>query len=663
MKKFAVLSVLLCFALSAGAVSPETVGSLIDDFDNPSLRDDFARGVRQVAGQWRDSDGDDEEFRRFCYNSFITDSEEKRHVFERISSYLESVYGYSIDMAVRLQWYTTVDEGPEYEIDRMFTAYDPGRHLKDDMFRNKTAFYVGLNFPEIPLEEKNALGGDRLAWAYARLGDVFALRNPEGTGETASDAYARGEIYISSYNIYMGRLVDERGLKLFPEDMVLLSHWNLRDEIKSNYGRTGGLEKQRMVLQVMNRIVSQEIPQAVINCPLYEWNPYSNETFLDGKPVRLEPEGAERYRRVLDNFHELRRYDKPGENAIDRHFNRDMEISEAEVVALLTGYLATPELKEVGNIITRRTGRPLEAFDIWYDGFKARSNLDEDTLSEITRARYPDAQALEEDLPNILLTLGFTPDRAQYIAARIAVDDARGSGHALGAARRGSRSRLRTRIPDSGMDYKGYNIAVHEFGHNVEQTVSLYDIDYYMLSGVPNTAFTEALAFVFQKRDLDILGMGGGGDEQSRALDILDKAWSLYEICGVSLVDIRMWQWLYANPDATAEELKQEVMRIARQVWNDYYAPVFGTRDETILAVYSHMINYPLYLSAYAFGQIIEFQLENYLEGRDFAAEVERIFRQGRLTPSAWMLGATGQPLSVEPLTATLRKVVTANRD
>ena len=71
---------------------------------------------------------------------------------------------------------------------------------------------------------------------------------------------------------------------------------------------------------------------------------------------------------------------------------------------------------------------------------------------------------------------------------------------------KGQQSRLRTRIPDSGMDYKGYNIAIHEFGHNVEQTLSLYDVDYFMLNGVPNTAFTEALAFVFQKRHLAHFG-------------------------------------------------------------------------------------------------------------------------------------------------------------
>jgi hypothetical protein len=70
------------------------------------------------------------------------------------------------------------------------------------------------------------------------------------------------------------------------------------------------------------------------------------------------------------------------------------------------------------------------------------------------------------------------------------------------------------------------------------------------------------------------------------------------------------------------------------------------------------MIDTPLYLSAYAFGQIIEYQLDQYLEGKDFATEVERIFSQGRLTPNVWMKQATGSPLTVEPMLEAVRKVI-----
>lgn len=441
--------------------------------------------------------------------------------------------------------------------------------------------------------------------------------------------------------------------------MRLLCHWNLRDEIKANYNKgKEGLEKQRTTYEVMKRIIAQDIPKEAINANRYEWNPFTNTLFLEGKEVKGTPESPARYQKMLNNFKAQQRIDiYTGTTYIDRKFNDDMEIALKDVEALFDQFLTAPELKEVGKIISKRLGRKLEAYDIWYDGFKARSNLDENKLNEQTRALYPDAATMEKQLPDILCKLGFDKERAQYLADKIAVDAARGSGHAWGAAMKGQRSRLRTRIPGQGMDYKGYNIAIHEFGHNVEQTISLYDVDYFMMSGVPNTSFTEALAFVFQKRDLELLGIEDNNPEKLK-MDILDKAWSMYEICGVSMLDIAVWKWMYAHPDATALQLQEAAIRLSKEVWNKYFAPVFGVKDETVLAIYSHMIGYPLYLSAYAFGQIIEFQLDNYLTGKDFAAEVSRIFKQGKLTPNVWIKQATGDDLSVVPMLQVIQKAI-----
>ena len=119
---------------------------------------------------------------------------------------------------------------------------------------------------------------------------------------------------------------------------------------------------------------------------------------------------------------------------------------------------------------------------------------------------------------------------------------------------------------------------------------------------------------------------------------------------GVSVLDIRVWKWLYANPEANAAQLRDATMRIAKEIWNEFYAPVYGMKDQTILAVYSHMLNSPLYLSNYAFGNLIEFQLEQQLKGKSFPNEVDRIFKQGRLTPNQWMIEATGNKLSSQPL-------------
>ena len=616
------------------------------------------KGVKQTARLWQAGDGSEEEFNSFCINNYIYDPKEKEQVFLRISDYMEAVSGHFNEMSLKLQKNVHENTGPLLPIDEAFSAFSPGTHLSDDLYANKLAFVITLNFPHYTLDEKEKIGNDRLAWAYARLGDYFTDRVPAELKQAYSKANSDADVYIAGYNIYAGNLLDQNGTKQFPEDMILLSHWNLRDEIKADYALPEGLAKQQTIYEVMKRIISQEIPNEVINSGEYNWNPYNNTVSQNGKPVDFSPEGGVRYQRFLDNFHALKAIDSyTGDTYIDRNFSDDMEISIEDAERILKEYLSSPELKKLGALIESRLGRKLQAFDIWYDGFKPRSTMNEDDLSRKSKELYPDAMALEKDLPNILIKLGFAKDRAAYLADKIEVDGARGSGHAWGAAHKGQKAHLRTRIPADGLDYKGYNIAIHEFGHNVEQTISLYDVDYYMLNGVPNTAFTEALAFVFQKRDLELLGIADN-DPESNKNDIMDKAWQLYEIAGVSLLDIEVWKWLYAQPDATAKELQDETIRLAKEVWNNYFAPVFGAQEEPILAIYSHMISYPLYLNAYAFGQIIEFQLEQYLNGKDFAAEVDRIYRLGNLTPSQWMLQATGTPLSAEPLLKVLREAI-----
>lgn len=647
--------------LPAYALQPETVQNTMNELvkKKPSEKEAIEKGVRQVARLWQEKDGDDAAFKTFCLEKYITDPVEKKEVFLKISDYMEAVNGHFAQMSEKLGWHVTIDTGPIHEIDYMFSTLGPRAHLTEDLYDKKIAFYIALNFPKLTLQEKEALGDDRLAWAYARLGDWFTSRIPTAVYQQNSLVSNDASRYIDAYNIYMGHLLNPKGKKIFPEEMILLCHWNLRDEIKANYNKgKEGLEKQQTVYEVMKRVISQEIPKEAINSGKYDWNPYTNTLFQDGKPIDFTSESPERYQKMLNNFHSQQRVDRYMDDTyIDRKFNDDMEMALTDVEALFDSFLSAPELKEVGKMISKRMGRRLQAFDIWYDGFKARANLDTEKLDKEIRVLYPDADAMEKDLANILVKLGYSSERAQYLAEKIAVDGARGSGHAAGASMKGQKARLRTRIPAGGMDYKGYNIAIHEFGHNVEQTISLYDVDYYMLEGVPNTAFTEALAFVFQKRDLEILGIDTDDPEKVK-MDLLDKVWSLYEIAGVSMLDISVWKWLYANTDATAAQLQEAVVRLSKEVWNKYYAPVFGVKDETVLGIYSHMIGYPLYLSAYAFGQIIEYQLENYFIGKDFAAEVDRIFALGRLTPNVWIKEATGTPLTVDPLLENLRKAI-----
>jgi hypothetical protein len=176
---------------------------------------------------------------------------------------------------------------------------------------------------------------------------------------------------------------------------------------------------------------------------------------------------------------------------------------------------------------------------------------------------------------------------------------------------------------------------------------------------VPNTAFTEAFAFIFQDRDLELLGLTED-DPNVKHNKALDNFWSVYEIGGVALVDMGVWNWMYDHPDATPAQLREAVTSIAKDVWNRYYAPIFGSRDEILLGVYSHMIDAGLYLPDYPMGHIIAFQIESYMEGKNLGEEMKRMCAQGNITPDAWMRGATGSPISTQPLLAATSKAVEA---
>ncbi|MDD2475960.1 MAG: hypothetical protein PHI32_08630 [Dysgonamonadaceae bacterium] len=630
------------------------IDSLSTTISQPNLFR-LERGAQQVADLWRQEDGSAEEYESFCIENFMTDSTAISQLFSKLERNFELFNGYFHNIDLKLKEPLHL-EGPAIEpIDMMFGGYDVSAHLNDDMYSSKIAFITALNFPFFSLEEKTKLGDNwsREEWAFARMGDRFISRVPAQLQQHISRNLTNADAYISDYNIYMGQLLNKEGQRLFPQDMKLITDWGLRDELKSNYAdANNGLEKQRMVYKVMQRIVDQTIPQQVINDDAYEWDLENNIIYSNGKEVVSTPEPDTRYKVFLDNFHAMRQLDTYSPHyptQLSRAFDGTMEVPQKDVEKLFKDLLSSPIVKEVASFIESRLKRPLEPFDIWYNGFKSQEGVSEDELSGITSKKYPTAAAVEADLPRMLRTLGWSSEKAKKIISLITVDASRGAGHAWGASMRNDISHLRTRIGKEGMDYKGYNIAVHEFGHNVEQTITMNDVDYYMLSGVPNTAFTEAIAFLFQKRDLDLLGLKQSNPNDDYYL-ALDNFWSSYEVMGVSLVDIQVWEWLYAHPDATTSQLKDAVISISKDVWNTYYSEVLGGKDETLLGIYSHMIDYPLYLPNYPMGHLIDFQIEQQVRGKNMANEVERMLTQGSITPQRWMMGAVGQKISIDPL-------------
>src|SRR5262249_56048893 len=124
----------------------------------------------------------------------------------------------------------------------------------------------------------------------------------------------------------------------------------------------------------------------------------------------------------------------------------------------------------VARLIEKRLGRPLEPFDIWYSGFKSKGAYKPSELDEIVRRKYPTAEAYQKDIPSLLEKLGFSKERALYLASHIVVEPARGSGHAMRAARRGDNAHLRTRVEKDGMNHKRFTIPIHHIRPNPDQT-------------------------------------------------------------------------------------------------------------------------------------------------------------------------------------------------
>ena len=282
---------------------------------------------------------------------------------------------------------------------------------------------------------------------------------------------------------------------------------------------------------------------------------------------------------------------------------------------MLESVLSSPLVPRVAKLIEKRLGRPLEPFDIWYNGFRPRGAVHRGAARRDRPQALPDRRGVSSrTCRNLLAKLGFSPSARRCWPTTSWSIPRADRATPCGAGRRGDNPHLRTRVGKDGMDYKGYNIAVHEMGHNVEQTFSLNDDRLHTLSGVPNTAFTEALAFVFQNKDLELLGL-------SKPTRGIRRAARRSTTSGEPTRSpaSRWWTWRCGTGCTTIRTRRRRsfddaVVQIAKDVWNRYYAPVFGKRDVALLGVYAHMVNNFLYLPDYPIGHLIAFQIEAQME-------------------------------------------------
>ena len=477
-----------------------------------------------------------------------------------------AICGAGLDLAI----------GPELPIDARLGGWDPSSHVTDDLFSTRIAFVVLLNFPRSTLAERLRDGQQwsRRQWAETRLTGRVALRVPAAAQAKLAEARAAAEAYINGYNLRAHHLLTRRRPAPVPAEAAP------DQPLEPARRAEGRLRGRRRAGPPARHRRGDGRDRAADDPGRRDRQPAARLDARDRRGRGLAGQGRRaaagaattasttreadvryaRWKGLFDAEREIDRHTPDFPTFIDRKFDIEREIPAAEVEQLLRAVLEAPVGGRVAAAIGARLERPLEPHDIWYAGFKPSAGISEASLDAKTRERYPTAEAFAKDLPRILTGLGFTPERAASSPTASPSNPSRGSGHALGARMRDDKAHLRTRVNADGMDYKGYNIAVHELGHNIEQVFSVTTIDHTLLQGVPNNAFTEALAFLFQQQDMALLGMPAtGADRDAEA--VLEAFWNAREIAGVSLVDIGAWRWLYAHPEASPAEFREAVVR------------------------------------------------------------------------------------------------------
>lgn len=607
-------------------------------------------GVDWVVIYWQRDDGNAGEFAKFCEDNFVADQAELERMLAKFAECSEQIFGSALDLYRRLHRPLHLDTGPITKWDKLFARIDPFSAMHRTFFDSKVAFVALLNFGVLLTEQLFAVE-DMLTlrqWTEARLTDSMRSRMPPLLERRIDNAYLDAEEYISDYNIFSSCLVDLDGNPLFSEQKKLLSHWGLRDELRAQYFQPNGFEKQHALYEVMKKIILQKVPDAVVNNDGILWDPTRNKVFdtETNTWTDVNPEPNTRYRHLRRIFLAEKLADRHYSNDfIYRSFSDSAEIPEKIVEELLVSILSSPLAKQVAKVVKGQLGRRLMPFDIWYKHFV---RYDEKALDPVVKHRYPDPQTFHEDMPRILRKMGFSRKISKLIADNVQVDACRGSGHAWGALRREDKVLLRTRFEKDGLAFQGFDIGLHELGHCAEMVMCQHLAQNSILAGLPNIGFSEAFAFLFERQRLEILGIRSS--RKDKYFLILDTFWDGFEICGVALLDIHIWRWMYRHKDASPEEINIATRALAKNIWKKYFAPVFGIDDDYILAIYSHIIGYGLYMPNYAIGQIATFQVLDFCRRKHWPTEMERMCKIGSISPNTWLKQAVGSPLSLEPM-------------
>ncbi len=617
-------------------------------------RDRIAAGARRAAARWTAADGDAAAFADLCERYYVAAPADRARLLDRFERLVDLTGGHLYEIHRNLRRWSDLRGDDLPGIDDLLATFNPAPDLADQLYAQKLAFVGLLNFDRPVLADmlRDGPGWDVDRWAEARIAQAFGPRIPASVDAAAREVGHAAGTFVSTFHIPVDRLVDADGKRWFEPGRKLVAHWLVREQIKAAYAEPAGLPLQRALMAAMARHVDGTIPRAVMDGTAdADWDPAANT--LGGAPVDpAATVGPARYDHWLAVFGAARLLDAhcpEHPTAVDRRFNLEREIPEAEVERCLVAMLEHPARAALADLVRRRLGRDLEPFDVYCEDIETALPAAE--MDALVRRRFADAAELERRLPEVLAELGFGADEAAFIGTRIRVEVAKGAGHAVRPGQPAYGAWLRTSSLPGELGWDAFDTAMHELGHNVEQLVSTHHVPRPALRGVPNTACTEAFAFLFQSLGRRVVGFASPpGAPDPFDVDAVQTALGACQIAGPALVDLYAWRWLYQNPDADAAALRDTVIRLAAEVWDRHYRAHFGPDRYHTLGAYQHMVAYPLYLPDYALGQIMAHQIRSHMRGRDLASETRRICAIGRITPDLWLRRAVGAGISPSAL-------------
>ena len=229
----------------------------------PQHRHDAERGVQQVASRWCKADGDHEAMGSLCRTYFVADAAARSRLLDRLEAAMESISGHLYEIRRDLRWWTDVQVEPFPGVDDLLAKFDPAPDLSDQMYRQQLAFVALLNFPRSNLSHMLKEGGQWTIdhWAQARLAQAFGPRIPADLSDLSRRISHEANVFVANFHIPVEAVVDSTGKRFMPTGRKLLAHWLVREEIKANYGTSEGLTRQRALMWVMARHMTERFLQ------------------------------------------------------------------------------------------------------------------------------------------------------------------------------------------------------------------------------------------------------------------------------------------------------------------------------------------------------------------------------------------------------------------